>query len=89
MATKIHNYVSQEPLVRPNAFIVEGDNGLVIVDTTLTMSDSKALKQIADGRLERWMPIYSSQPVRTGSILNLGSYTQDWIVRMLCRQIRA
>jgi len=49
MATKIHNYVSQEPLVRPNAFIVEGDNGLVIVDTTLTMSDSKALKQIADG----------------------------------------
>jgi len=89
MATKIHTYVSQEPLVRPNAFIVEGDNGLVIVDTTLTMSDSKALKQIADGRLERWMPIYSSQPVRTGSILNLGSYTQDWIVRMLCRQIRA
>jgi glyoxylase-like metal-dependent hydrolase (beta-lactamase superfamily II) len=48
MATNIHAYVSQEPLVRPNAFIVEGDKELVIVDTTLTMSDSKAFKLVAD-----------------------------------------
>jgi glyoxylase-like metal-dependent hydrolase (beta-lactamase superfamily II) len=36
-------------MVRPNAFVVEADTGLVIVDTTLTMSDSRALKQMADG----------------------------------------
>jgi glyoxylase-like metal-dependent hydrolase (beta-lactamase superfamily II) len=49
MKPTIHTYVSQEPLVKPNAFIVEGESELVIVDTTLTMSDSKALKQMADG----------------------------------------
>jgi glyoxylase-like metal-dependent hydrolase (beta-lactamase superfamily II) len=49
MTPRIHTYVSTEPLVRPNAFIVEADKGLVIVDTTLTMSDSKALRQMADG----------------------------------------
>ena len=51
MATvaRVHTYVSKEPMVRPNAFIVEGESELVIVDTTLTMSDSKALKQLAEG----------------------------------------
>ncbi len=44
MTTKIHTYKSQEPMLQVNAFIVEGENELVIVDTTLTMSDSKALK---------------------------------------------
>jgi glyoxylase-like metal-dependent hydrolase (beta-lactamase superfamily II) len=47
MTPRIHTYVSQEPLVRPNAFIVEADRELVIVDTTLTMSDSKALARMA------------------------------------------
>jgi glyoxylase-like metal-dependent hydrolase (beta-lactamase superfamily II) len=46
--TKVHPYISKEPLVRPNAFIIEADQALVIVDTTLTMTDSKALKQMAD-----------------------------------------
>jgi glyoxylase-like metal-dependent hydrolase (beta-lactamase superfamily II) len=45
---RIHTYVSKEPMVKPNAFIVEADAGLVVVDTTLTMSDSKALKQAAE-----------------------------------------
>jgi glyoxylase-like metal-dependent hydrolase (beta-lactamase superfamily II) len=49
MTPRIHPYVSKEPMVRPNAFIVEADTALVIVDTTLTMSDSKSLKQMADG----------------------------------------
>jgi glyoxylase-like metal-dependent hydrolase (beta-lactamase superfamily II) len=48
MTPRIHTYVSTEPLVRPNAFIVESERSLVIVDTTLTMSDSKALRQMAD-----------------------------------------
>jgi len=48
MKSIIHTYVSKEQLVKPNAFIVESNEGLVIVDTTLTMSDSKALKQLAD-----------------------------------------
>jgi glyoxylase-like metal-dependent hydrolase (beta-lactamase superfamily II) len=48
MTPKIHLYVSKEPVVRPNAFIIEADQALVIVDTTLTMSDSKALRQVAD-----------------------------------------
>ncbi|MGH9160564.1 MAG: MBL fold metallo-hydrolase, partial [Vicinamibacteraceae bacterium] len=46
---RIHTYVSNEPMVKPNAFIVEANTGLVIVDTTLTMSDSTALKQLAEG----------------------------------------
>jgi glyoxylase-like metal-dependent hydrolase (beta-lactamase superfamily II) len=49
MTPHIHTFVSKEPMVKPNAFIVEGDKGVVIVDTTLTMSDSKALKQTVDG----------------------------------------
>jgi glyoxylase-like metal-dependent hydrolase (beta-lactamase superfamily II) len=49
MTTRIHTYRSKEPLVSPNAFIVEADSAIVIVDTTLTMSDSKSLKQMADG----------------------------------------
>ena len=46
---RVHMYVSKEPMVRPNAFIVEGQSELVIVDTTLTMSDSISLKQQAEG----------------------------------------
>jgi len=48
MKPKIHTYVSEEPIIKVNAFIVESDKELVIVDTTLTMSDSKALKKKAD-----------------------------------------
>ena len=36
-------------MVKPNAFIVEAERELVIVDTTLTMTDSIALKRMADG----------------------------------------
>ena len=48
MKTKIHTYTSLEPMLKVNAFIAETESHLVIVDTTLTMSDSKALKQKAD-----------------------------------------
>jgi len=48
MQTKIHTYTSNEPMLKVNAFIVETPKELVIIDTTLTMSDSKALKQKAD-----------------------------------------
>jgi hypothetical protein len=42
MDTKIHTYTSREPMLKVNAFIVETPKELVIVDTTLTMSDSIA-----------------------------------------------
>src|SRR5262245_57478340 len=48
MRTKIHTYTSQEPMLKVNAFIVEAPRELVIIDTTLTMSDSIALKKTAD-----------------------------------------
>jgi glyoxylase-like metal-dependent hydrolase (beta-lactamase superfamily II) len=48
MQSKIHVYTSSEPMLKVNAFIVEAPKELVIVDTTLTNSDSKALKQLAD-----------------------------------------
>lgn len=48
MKQKIHTYTSKEPMLKVNAFIVETDKGLVIVDTALTMSDSQVLKQKAD-----------------------------------------
>jgi glyoxylase-like metal-dependent hydrolase (beta-lactamase superfamily II) len=48
MKPKIHVYTSLEPMLKVNAFIIETASDLVIVDTTLTMSDSKALKQKAD-----------------------------------------
>ena len=47
MQTKIHTYTSLEPMLKVNAFIVEAEKELVIVDTTLTMSDSKRLQQKA------------------------------------------
>ncbi len=49
MTPTIHTYVSTEQMVKPNAFIIEADRELVFVDTTLTMTDSKALKRMADG----------------------------------------
>ncbi len=48
MYPKIHIYNSKEPMLQVNAFIAEGEKESVIVDTTLTMSDSKALKALAD-----------------------------------------
>jgi len=48
MQSRIHAYTSSEPMLKVNAFIVEAPKELVIVDTTLTNSDSKALKQLAD-----------------------------------------
>jgi glyoxylase-like metal-dependent hydrolase (beta-lactamase superfamily II) len=48
MKPLVHTYTSQEPMLRVNAFIVEAEKELVIVDTTLTMSDSQALKRKAD-----------------------------------------
>lgn len=48
MYKQIHTYKSKEQMLQVNAFIVEGEQELVIVDTTLTMSDSKALKSKAD-----------------------------------------
>jgi glyoxylase-like metal-dependent hydrolase (beta-lactamase superfamily II) len=48
MQSKIHAYTSGEPMLKVNAFIIETAKELVIVDTTLTSSDSKALKQQAD-----------------------------------------
>jgi glyoxylase-like metal-dependent hydrolase (beta-lactamase superfamily II) len=48
MQSRIHIYTSAEPMLKVNAFIVETAKELVIVDTTLTSSDSKALKQQAD-----------------------------------------
>lgn len=34
MQTKIHTYTSVEPMLKVNAFIVEAEKELVIVDTT-------------------------------------------------------
>jgi len=48
MEYKIHQHLSNEPMLKVNAFIIEAAQELVIVDTTLTMSDSKALKKKAD-----------------------------------------
>jgi glyoxylase-like metal-dependent hydrolase (beta-lactamase superfamily II) len=48
MQNRIHVYTSVEPMLKVNAFIIETAKELVIVDTTLTTTDSKALKQQAD-----------------------------------------
>ena len=45
---KIHTYTSKEPLMHVNAFVIETETGVVVVDTTLTMSDSLALKKMID-----------------------------------------
>jgi glyoxylase-like metal-dependent hydrolase (beta-lactamase superfamily II) len=47
MIPVIHTYTSTEPMLQVNAFIVEAEKAVVIVDTTLTMSDSQALKKKA------------------------------------------
>jgi|GEM_PF-2151383 len=48
MQTRIHTFTSAEPMLKVNAFIAETPKELVIIDTTLTMSDSKALRRMAD-----------------------------------------
>ncbi|HVI49259.1 MAG TPA: MBL fold metallo-hydrolase [Chitinophaga sp.] len=48
MQARIHTFTSAEPMLKVNAFIAETPKELVIIDTTLTMSDSKALRSMAD-----------------------------------------
>jgi len=45
---KIHTYTSKEPLMHVNAFVIETEKGVIVVDTTLTMSDSQALKKMIE-----------------------------------------
>jgi glyoxylase-like metal-dependent hydrolase (beta-lactamase superfamily II) len=45
---QIHTYTSGELGLYVNAYLVETDNGLVVVDGTLTISDSKALRARID-----------------------------------------
>ncbi len=45
---KIHTYTSKEQLLHVNAFVIETEEGVIVVDTTLTMSDSLALKKMID-----------------------------------------
>jgi len=45
---KIHTYTSKEPLLHVNAFVIETEKGVIVIDTTLTMSDSLALKKMID-----------------------------------------
>lgn len=54
----IHTYTSKEPMLQVNAYIVEAEDEIVIIDTTLTMSDSKALKQKADSLEKRLAGIF-------------------------------
>jgi glyoxylase-like metal-dependent hydrolase (beta-lactamase superfamily II) len=48
MKASIHQFESLNQMVKPNAFIVETEKHVVIVDTTLTVSDGKALRQRID-----------------------------------------
>ncbi|MEJ7644859.1 MAG: hypothetical protein WKF87_09710 [Chryseolinea sp.] len=54
----IHTYTSQEPMLRVNAFIVESESSVVLVDTTLTMSDSKALNQQISNWASHWPELF-------------------------------
>ena len=45
---QIHTYTSSELGLYVNAYLVETDNGVVVVDGTLTVSDSKALRAQID-----------------------------------------
>jgi hypothetical protein len=45
---KIHTHTSGEQGIFANAYIIETKNGLVAVDATLTVSESKSLKKLID-----------------------------------------
>jgi len=48
MVPKIHTYTSGEQGIFANAYIIETQNGLVAVDATLTVSESRSLKKRID-----------------------------------------
>jgi len=48
MAPLIHTFTSGEQGIFANAYIIETQNGLVAVDATLTVSESKSLKNRID-----------------------------------------
>ena len=48
MSHKIHVYSSEERGIFANAFLVETNNGIVVIDSTLTVSESKSLKARLD-----------------------------------------
>jgi glyoxylase-like metal-dependent hydrolase (beta-lactamase superfamily II) len=45
---KIHTYTSREQLMHVNAFVIETEKGVIVVDTTLTMSDSLAFRKMIE-----------------------------------------
>jgi glyoxylase-like metal-dependent hydrolase (beta-lactamase superfamily II) len=48
MSYKIHVYSSGELGIFANAFLIETNNGIVVIDSTLTVSESKSLKARLD-----------------------------------------
>jgi hypothetical protein len=48
MSYKIHVYSSGELGIFANAFLIETNNGVVVIDSTLTVSESKSLKARLD-----------------------------------------
>jgi glyoxylase-like metal-dependent hydrolase (beta-lactamase superfamily II) len=47
-APKIHIHMSGEKGIFANAYIIESQNGVVVIDSTLTVSESKALRSQLD-----------------------------------------
>jgi glyoxylase-like metal-dependent hydrolase (beta-lactamase superfamily II) len=47
-APKIHTHMSGEKGIFANAYIIESQNGVVVIDSTLTVSESKALRSELD-----------------------------------------
>ncbi len=45
MKTKIHTFTASQEGLGVNAFIIETDNGLVLIDSLLLNSDSNSLRQ--------------------------------------------
>jgi glyoxylase-like metal-dependent hydrolase (beta-lactamase superfamily II) len=59
---KIHTHTSAEGGIFANAYIIETQNGLVAVDATLTVSESKSLKNLIDSINKPLLAILLTHP---------------------------
>lgn len=58
----VHRYQATGGGVPVNAYVIEGDSGLVAVDATLTVSDGGALRALADGLEKPLLGIVITHP---------------------------
>jgi glyoxylase-like metal-dependent hydrolase (beta-lactamase superfamily II) len=57
-ATRLHTYVSSPAALLANAYVLESEGGLIVVDATLTVSDARKLRSLVDSLTKPLLAVF-------------------------------